>query len=96
MVLTKETKNILKKAMHPELNKSLIDLAMIREVTIKDNKIIVMLVVPFLHVPIRDDLIKIVKDTIKKDNNIEVDVIVEEMDEKEKKIFGTMVKKVRG
>jgi ATP-binding protein involved in chromosome partitioning len=96
MVLTEEIKDILKKTMHPEVNKSLVDLAMIRDVTIKDSKITVTLVVPFLHVPIKDDLIKIVKDTIKKNKDIEVEVIVNEMNEDEKKIFGTLIKKTRG
>ncbi len=96
MVFAKEIKDILKKAMHPELKKSLIDLAMIRKVTTKDTKVIVTLVVPFLHVPIKDDLIKIVKDIIRKNKSIKVEVIVKEMNENEKKIFGNMVKKVRG
>lgn len=96
MVFTKEIRNILEKAMHPELNRSLIDLAMIRKVTIKDSKVTVTLVVPFLHVPIRDDLIKIIKDIIKKNKDMEAEVIVKEMNENEKKIFGTMVKKIRG
>lgn len=95
MVFAKEIKNILKNAMHPELNISLIDLAMIRDVTVKDTKVIVTLTIPFLHVPIKDDLIKIVKDTIKKEKDIEIEVIVKEMDENEKKIFGTMVKNIR-
>lgn len=96
MVLTEEIKNILKKAMHPELNKSLVDLAMIRDIAIKDNKVTVTLVVPFLHVPIKDDLIKIVNDTIKKEKDVEVEVTVKEMNDDEKKIFGDMVKKTRG
>ena len=96
MVLTDEIKDILKKAMHPELNKSLVDLAMIRDVTIKDNKATVTLVVPFLHVPIKDDLIKIVQDTIQKEKNMEVEVIIKEMNEDEKKIFGDLVKQIRG
>ena len=96
MVLTEEIKDILKKTMHPELNKSLVDLAMIRDIAIKDSKVTVTLVVPFLHVPIKDDLIKIVKDAIKKEKDIEVEVTITEMNEDEKKIFGDMVKKIRG
>ncbi len=96
MVLTEEIKDILKKTMHPELNKSLVDLAMIRDITVKDSKVTVTLVVPFLHVPIKDDLIKIVKAAIKKEKDVEVEVTVKEMNEDEKKIFGDMVKKVRG
>jgi len=96
MVSAKEIKDVLKKAIHPELNKSLVDLAMIRDVIIKDSKITVILVVPFLQVPIRDELISIVKDTIKKEKGIEAEVIVKEMNEDEKKIFGNMVKRVRG
>jgi len=95
MVSTKEIKNILKEAMHPELNKNFFDLAMIRKVALKDDKVIVILAVPFLHVPIKDELIKIIKDIIKKNKDIKVEVAVEEMNSDEKKIFGTMVKKIR-
>jgi len=96
MVSNEEIKDILKKTMHPELDKSLVDLAMIRDIAIKDSKVTVTLVVPFLHVPIKDDLIKIVKDAIKKEKDAEVEVIIKEMNEAEKKIFGDLVKEVRG
>jgi len=95
MVSTKEIKDVLKKAMHPELDKNLVELAMIRDVIIKNSEVKVILVVPFLQVPIKDDLISIVKDTIKKEKGIEAEVIIKEMNEDEKKIFGDMVKKVR-
>jgi len=95
MVSTKEIENALKEAIHPELNKTLLDLAMIRKVTLKDNKAIVILAVPFLHVPIEDDLVKIIKNIIKKNKDIKVEVLVKEMNNDEKKIFGTMVKKIR-
>ena len=86
-----EIKEALKKAMHPEMNVSLPDMAMIREV--KDKT--VTLVVPFLHVPILNDLIKIIKETIKKEVGIEAEVLVKEMNQEEKKHFGDTVKKIR-
>lgn len=96
MIFVKEIKNVLKKAIHPELKVSLVDLAMIRDVKIKDGKVVVTLTVPFLHVPIKDDLIKIVKDTIKENKDLEAEVVIKEMNDDEKKIFGDMVKKIRG
>ena len=96
MVSVKEVKKILKKAIHPELNESLFDLAIIRGVTIKNEKVVVILAVPFLNVPIKSDLIKIIKDTVGKDAGMKIEVKVKEMNSKEKKIFGTKVKKIRG
>ena len=94
-ITSRSVKNILRKAIHPELNKNLVELAMIRKVEIVTNKVIVTLAVPFLQVPIKDDLIKIIKDTIKKQFDNKTKVVAKEMNAKEKKVFGTLVKKVR-
>ena len=95
-ITSENIKNTLKKAIHPELNKSLVELAMIRKVEISDNTIVVTLVIPFEYVPIKADLVKIVKDTIRKKYSNKIKVLVKEMNKEEKKIFGDLVKQVRG
>jgi metal-sulfur cluster biosynthetic enzyme len=96
MISSKKIKDILKKAIHPEFNKTLIELGMIRNIKIEKNKIIVVLVLPFLYVPIREQLVKIIKYTIKKNFDIIPTIKIKEMNQKEKKKFGEIVKKVRG
>ena len=96
MITIEKTRRVLKKAIHPELDKSLIELGMIRNIKIEKNKIIINLVLPFLHVPIREQLIEIIKQAIKKSFDILPKIKIKEMNQKEKKKFGEIVKKIRG
>ena len=96
MVSKDEIERVLEKAMHPEFDKSLAECGMIRAIDIEQNKVVVTLVVPFLHVPIKEELIRIIKSTIKEQTGIEAEVKINEMNEKEKKKFGKVVKEVRG
>jgi len=96
MVSKEEIERVLEKAMHPEFDKSLAECGMIKAVEIEQNKAIVTLVVPFLHVPIKEDLIQIIKGSIKEQTGIETEVKIKEMNEKEKEVFGKVVKEVRG
>ena len=96
MITIEKIKKALEKAIHPEFDKSLIEFGMIRDIKIEKSKIIVVLVLPFLHVPIREQLIKIIKGIVKKNFSIIPNVEIKEMDQKEKKKFGKMVKELRG
>ena len=96
MITIEKTKRVLKKAVHPELNKNLIELGMIRNIKIEKNKIIIDLVLPFLHVPIKEQLVETIKKTIKKNFDITPKIKIKEMNQKEKKKFGEIVKKIRG
>ncbi len=96
MITIEKIKKALKKALHPEFNKNLIELGMIRNIKIQKNEIIVVLVLPFLYVPIKEQLIKIIKNTIKKNFGIVPIIEIKEMNQKEKKKFGAIVKKIRG
>ncbi len=96
MVSKEEVEKALEKAMHPEFDKRLSECGMIRAIEVKENKAVVTLVVPFLHVPIKDDLIQIIKSKVKERAGIEAEVKIKEMNEKEKEQFGKIVKEVRG
>ncbi|MCK4647470.1 DUF59 domain-containing protein [Candidatus Pacearchaeota archaeon] len=95
MVTIEKIKEVLKKVIHPEFDESLIRLGMIRNIKIKRNKIIVILVLPFLYVPIKGQLAKIIKKTIKKNFNIIPIIKIKEMNQKEKKKFGNMIIKIK-
>ena len=124
MITIEKIKKALKKTKHPEFDKNLIELGMIRNIKIKHHrriplrarepatqapknlrkrfllgakdKIIIDLVLPFLHVPIKEQLIKIIEKSVKKNFDITPTIKIKEMNQKEKKKFGDMVKKVRG
>ena len=96
MISIEKIKKTLKKTKHPEFDKNLIELGMIRDIEIRKNKIIVVLVLPFLHVPIREQLLKIIKEIIKENFDIVPLIKIKEMNQKEKKKFGGIVREVRG
>ncbi len=73
---------------HPEINASFKELGMIADVRVKKSTAVVTLKLPFKEVPIRDLLVKKVKDAIKRiDENLKVMMNFEEMNEKERKNF---------
>lgn len=73
---------------HPEINASFEELGMIADVRVKKSTAVVTLKLPFKEVPIRDLLVKKVKDAIKRiDENLKVMMNFEEMNEKERKNF---------
>jgi len=87
----KDIKDSLSKAMHPEMNFSLIELGMIKNIKLKDKNISLDLMLPFLEIPIREDLINLIKDSLKNlDKNIEIKIETVVMDETEKTKFMEM------
>lgn len=95
MITIEKIKKALEKAIHPEFDKSLVEFGMIRDIKTEKNKIIIVLVLPFLHVPIREQLIRIIKEIIKENFSIIPNIEIEEMNQEEKRKFGEMVKQLR-
>jgi len=87
----KDIENALSKTMHPEINFSLLELGMIKN--IKTNKEISLdLNLPFLEIPIKEDLIKIIKNNLKKFEDFKINITIKKMNEKEKEKFMEMAK----
>ncbi|MCD6279600.1 DUF59 domain-containing protein [Candidatus Micrarchaeota archaeon] len=89
-----DIKEALSKANHPEINYNLLELGMIRDIRLNNSDVQITLAVPYLYIPIREDLINIIKESIAK-NEIEnrVDVEVVEMNNEEKETFMRMAQK---
>jgi len=51
--------------MHPEIEASLVDLGMIKDIKVKGKKVILTLLLPFLGVPIEGMLIDRIRKTLK-------------------------------
>ena len=80
--------------MHPEINYSLVDLGMIKNVICEANKVELTLKLPFLHVPVKDLLIANIKNTLSGlDGSIHVETNIEEMSQEERENFTKMAKK---
>ena len=77
----KEIMNKLKQVMHPEIDASLVELGMIKEARIEDDKIKVTMAFPFPGVPIKYMLMEMVRQALNefgKEIEIEETVMNEE------------------
>jgi len=64
-VLTKEEViQAISKTTHPEIDYSLVDLGMVKNIRIEKETIVVTLNLPFLGIPIRDELARIVTEAV--------------------------------
>lgn len=89
----KKIKDVIKKIMHPEIDYSLVKLGMIKDVKAKGDDVSIKLLLPFLNVPIREDIINSIKETITKlDKNTKIKINVEEMNQKERESFMRMAR----
>ena len=79
-----ETKEILSKVKHPEINSSLVELGMIGEIKEESNKISVELKLPFKEIPIREILENLIKEALKDKGKVEVFVSLMSDEEKMK------------
>jgi metal-sulfur cluster biosynthetic enzyme len=82
----KDVRQSLAKVKHPAINCSLVDLGMIKNVKIKRDEVTVMLALPSLGIPIRDHLVNLIREALMK-LDVEVDVTITEMNQKEIQAF---------
>jgi len=80
----------LRQVMHPEIERNLVELEMIRDVSLEDRRVTLTLALPFAEVPIKDDLVRMVKTAIATlDAALQVEVNLTEMSQKERAAFLT-------
>jgi Mrp family chromosome partitioning ATPase len=88
MITDKQVFDALHGVMHPEIKGNLVELGMIRDVSVEDEKVALTLVLPFMNVPIKDDLVRMVKEAVAKlDANLQVEVNLVEMGQQERAAF---------
>ena len=76
------------RVMHPEIDYSLVDLGMLRDIAFKEKEVTVTLKLPFLGVPIKDYLIQLVERAVKDvDKTIKVRINIKEMSSQERQEF---------
>ena len=71
---------------HPAIDRTLIDLGMVKDITIEGNKVTVTLAVPFPGIPIKDLLVNSVREPIEK-LGAKVEVKLAVMNQQELKAF---------
>jgi len=65
-IMKKKVGEILSRIMHPEIDYSLVDLGVIKNVVMKNNRVTLTLKLPFLEVPIKDFLVNGIKEELGK------------------------------
>jgi Mrp family chromosome partitioning ATPase len=76
--------------MHPEMERDLVELQMIRDVYTDDGKVTVTLALPFKEIPIKDDLVRNVRSAVSElDAAVAVEVHLVEMSQQERAAFMT-------
>lgn len=88
-VISKEdVLNKLSGLMHPEINNDLVKLGMIKDVTVKGSVISLTLMLPFLEIPIKQDLMDMVKRSLQNLGEIaDIKIKTDTMSEAEKENF---------
>jgi Mrp family chromosome partitioning ATPase len=88
MVADEQVIEVLKGVIHPEIERNLVDLKMVRDVTVKEGQVVVVLALPFKEVPIKDDLVGSVRQAVTGlDPSLEVSVDLIEMSQQERAAF---------
>ena len=82
----KDIFNLVDKVKHPAINRTLRELGIIKGLSIKDNKVLITMALPFPNIPIIDQLVSSIKEPIEK-LGVEVEVKQTIMNQKELQAF---------
>jgi len=78
----------LRRVIHPEMNRDLVELQMIKDVTTRDDTVTITLALPFKNVPVKDDLVSAIRQRLMElDAMAAVDVDLVEMSQQERAAF---------
>lgn len=91
MITEEQVVEALRGVMHPEIQqRDLVGLGMIRNVGVEDQKVTLTLVLPFMEIPIKDELVRGVREAVTSlESDLEVEVDLAEMSQQERAAFMT-------
>jgi metal-sulfur cluster biosynthetic enzyme len=75
--------------MHPAIDRSLIDLGIIKDIVVRDNIVILTLALPFPEIPIKEYLVNSVREPITK-LGLELEIKITVMSQQEREAFLAM------
>jgi len=91
MTTPEQVLDALRGVMHPEIDQNLVDLQMIKGVTVDNKRVTCTLALPFMEIPIKDQLVRSVREAVAKlDAGAEVEVKLTEMSQQERAAFMKM------
>jgi metal-sulfur cluster biosynthetic enzyme len=77
------------KVRHPEIDRTLVELGMIKDIALEDDKVVLSMALPFPGIPIRDYLVHSVEEVVTK-LGVEIEVQLTEMNKEERDAFMAM------
>ena len=88
MVTDQHVFDALRKTMHPEMERNLVELGMITDVVVQDGNVALTVALPFKEIPIKDELVRRVKASVTElDADLEVELKLVEMSQQERAAF---------
>jgi metal-sulfur cluster biosynthetic enzyme len=86
-----DIRQVVAEIKHPAIDRTLVDLGIVKEIAVKGNKVLVTMALPFPGIPaqVRDYLVNSVVEQIKK-MNVEVEVELTIMNQEELQAFLAM------
>jgi len=57
-------RDLLKEVKHPAIDRSLLNLGIVKEIVVKDDKVVITMALPFPNIPIVDQLINSIKESL--------------------------------
>jgi len=91
-VSEEDIRRAVAKVRHPEIDNTLVELGMIKDITSTDDKVILTMALPFLHIPIKEHLVHSVQEPVRK-LGVEIEVKLVEMSQEERETFISMARK---
>ena len=87
-----QVRQVLAEIMHPAIDCTLVELGMIKDITIRNNMVGLILLLPFPNIPIKDYLVNSVHEALMK-LGVEVEIKIGQMNQKELQSFLAMEQK---
>ena len=75
MITSEQVLGALRQVMHPEMKHNLVELGMIKDVVIKEGRVMFALMLPYKEIPIKDTLVQSARQAVAAlDPGLEVEV----------------------
>jgi Mrp family chromosome partitioning ATPase len=88
MITEEQVLRALCEVIHPEFKRDLVELEMIKGVAVEDDQVTVTLALPFIDIPVKDDLVRGVTEAVSGiDSTAQIEVDLVEMSQKERAAF---------
>ena len=84
-----EVRQALAEVMHPAIDRTLVELGMIKNITVRNNRAALTLLLPFPNIPIKDYLANSVREAVMK-LGLEVKIKIGQMNQEEVQSFLAM------